>query len=116
MMMSDAAREAYMSTGGDMDAAMDASVQAHADGIAAWGSESEYAIAHAEFGTELSQIGARSMISFTEDVKIAQQFANGGKIFQATISRAAAIFQPLETSTEAEVLIRHMVEVTEWLG
>src|SRR5205823_1168352 len=115
--MSDAAKVAYVESGGSVDAAMAASQEAHAAGIAEWGSEGLYAQAHAEFGTELSQIGPRSMVSFTTDPAVAKFFAGpNGTVFQATVRTGEGIMQTLPGATESEVLIRHMIEVVPWGG
>ena len=63
LLMSDAARVGYVESGGSIAAARAASEAAHAAGIEAWGSEATYAQAHSAFGTEISQVGPRSMIS-----------------------------------------------------
>jgi RHS repeat-associated protein len=117
MAMSDAARTTFMESGGSMRAALEASETAHANGIAAWGSEEAYAQAHAAFGTEISEIGPRSMISFTTDINVAKRFAGpNGTIYSATIKRSEGIWQTLPGAGESEVLIRHMIRVTPWGG
>jgi RHS repeat-associated protein len=115
--MSDAAKAAYVESGGSVDAAMAASREAHAAGVAGWGSEGLYAQAHAAFGQELSQIGPRSMISFTTDTARAKHFAGpNGTVYKATVQAGEGIWQTLPGATESEVLIRHMIEVVPWGG
>jgi hypothetical protein len=113
--MSDTAQRVFIESGGSLDDAMRASRDAHEAGIRAWGSENVYVQAHGAFGTELAEIGERSMISFTTDPAIAKQFAGpGGQVYQAIISRADVIFQSLPSVGEAEVLVRNMITVSPW--
>lgn len=108
-LMSDAARTAYMESGGSVDAAWTASEAAHAAGIEAWGSETDYAMAHGAFGQEISEIGPRSMISVTTDPAIAKLFAGpAGRVFSAVVDPSMLIPQTLEGAGESEFLIRHM--------
>ncbi|MFC5663113.1 RHS repeat-associated core domain-containing protein [Kitasatospora misakiensis] len=107
-LMSDAARSTYAGTG-SMEAAMKASEHAHSNALSAWGSADTYAQAHGAFGTEISQIGPRSMMSFTTDIKVARSF--GGTVYSATVPRSQVIMQTLPGAGEAEVLIAHMVAV-----
>ncbi|MCX5125514.1 polymorphic toxin-type HINT domain-containing protein [Streptomyces sp. NBC_00347] len=108
-LMSDAARSTYAGTG-SMDEAMRASQQAHGDALAAWGSLDDYVQAHGSFGTEMAQIGPRSMMSFTTDINVARGF--GGTIYAARIPRSQMILQTLPGAGEAEVLVPHMIAVT----
>jgi hypothetical protein len=85
-LMSDAARVGYVESGGSVEAAQAASEAAHASGIQAWGSEGAYAEAHSAFGTELSQIGPRSMISVKTDPAVTKYFA--GEAWLAAVSKA----------------------------
>jgi RHS repeat-associated protein len=108
-LMSDAARAGYMESGGSVAAARTASEAAHAAGIETWGSEAFYAGAHGAFGTELSQIGPRSMISVTTDPAIAKIFAGpGGRVFSAVVDPSILIPQTLEGAGESEFFIPHM--------
>ena len=90
-------------------AARAASETAHAAGIEVWGSEATYAQAHGEFGTELSQVGPRSMISVTTDPAIAKMFAGpGGRAFSAVVHPATLIPQTLPGAGGSEYVIAHM--------
>ncbi|WP_261561898.1 DUF6531 domain-containing protein [Frankia tisae] len=111
MVMSDAARHAYASTG-DIGAAMAASERAHQAGVATWGSEEAYAEAHVVFGTDIQDLGEKSMISFTADPNVAKRFADGGAIYTTTIDPGDAIIMP--DSPDSEILIRHMIGVERW--
>ena len=112
LIMSDAARETYQQTG-DVTATLSRSRDAHTAGIEAWGGEGYYAQAHGAFGTEMSQVGDRSMISFTTDPDRARYFAGeSGTVFTAQVPRSQVIPQTLEGAGESEVLIRHMVQAT----
>ncbi|KUL25127.1 RHS repeat-associated core domain-containing protein [Actinoplanes awajinensis] len=116
MVMSDAARRAYAETG-SLDEAMAASQRAHDRGVAEWGSEDYYAQAHGAFGTEIEQVsGQRSLISFTTDPKVAEDFAKGGTVWTTNVSPDQVIPQTLPGAGESEVLIRHMIEVERWTG
>ena len=72
-LLSDAARQSYAESrlaggdvGGALQAAKTASEAAHGAALDIWGTESEYAQAHAAFGTEYTAaFGARSLLSFT---------------------------------------------------
>jgi RHS repeat-associated protein len=109
LLMSDAARIGYVESGGSIAAARAASEAAHAAGIEAWGSEAAYAQAHSAFGTEISQVGRRSMISVTTDPAVAKMFAGpGGSVFSATVHPATLIPQTLPGAGESEYLIAHM--------
>jgi RHS repeat-associated protein len=108
-LMSDAARVGYEESGGSVQAARAASETAHAAGIETWGSEAAYAQAHGEFSSELSQIGARSMLSVTTDPAVAKFFAgSGGQVFSAVVDPALLIPQTMKTANESEFLITHM--------
>ncbi|MEU8185564.1 DUF6531 domain-containing protein, partial [Micromonospora sp. NPDC049047] len=114
-LMSDAAQRAFMESGGVVDDAARASQDAHQAGVRAWGSEQNYAQAHAEFGTEMAEIGERSMISFTSDVNTAKTFAGpNGQIYQATVNPSEVIFQSLPGAGESEILVRNMIDVLPW--
>lgn len=109
LLMSDAARTAYFESGGSLAAARAASESAHAAGIESWGSLDNYVKAHGEFGTELSEIGPRSMISVTTDPAVAKYFAGpGGRVFSAVVDPSILIPQTIEGATESEFLIPHM--------
>jgi hypothetical protein len=69
-----------------------------------------YVQAHRAFGTELNQIGPRSLISWTSDPNVAANFADGGPIFQTTVPSSIAIPQTWEGAGESEYLIEHMVD------
>lgn len=119
MVMSDAARIAYLEAtgaGASMDdalaAARAASESAHARQLATWwNSLDDYAQAHGAFGQEIAVFGPRSMISFTTDVSVTARFVNGGRVISTTVPRSSVLFQTLEGSTEAEVFIIHMLPV-----
>jgi hypothetical protein len=114
MVMSDTARRVYAETG-SIDEALAASRRSHAAGIEAWGSEGLYAQAHGEFGTELSEIGERSMISFTTDPNVAKRFAGpNGTVWTTQVSPDDVIVQTLPGAGESEVLVRHMIGVEPW--
>jgi hypothetical protein len=117
MSMSDAAKRGYVESGGSLDAARAASEQAHAKGIRDWGSEGEYAHAHSEFGQHLTEVGPRSMLSFTTDPDVARGMAGEhGAVYKADLRPGEGIPQPNPNSTESEILVRHMTEVTKWEG
>jgi hypothetical protein len=82
-----------------MEDAMKASRQAHADALGAWGSLDNYVQAHRSFGTEMAQIGPRSMISFTTDINVARSF--GSTVYVARIPRSQMITQTLPGAGEA---------------
>jgi hypothetical protein len=109
-LMSDAARVGYVESGGSTAAARAASETAHSAGVQAWGSESAYVEAHGAFGTELSQVGSRSMFSVTTDPTVAKYFAGpGGRVFSAVVPRSVLLPQTLDGAGESEFLIRHML-------
>ena len=111
MLMSDAARNAYQESG-SISQALRRSDSAHSAGVTAWGSEDLYVQAHGAFGTEINEIGERSMMSFTTDPKVARYFAGeSGTVFTAQVPRSHMLQQTLEGAGESEVLIRHMVRV-----
>jgi RHS repeat-associated protein len=108
-LMSDAARTGFFESGGSLEAAKAASESAHEAGIDAWGSLDNYVQAHGEFGTELSEVGPRSMISVTTDPAVAKYFAGpGGRVFSAVVDPSILIPQTIEGATESEFLIPHM--------
>jgi hypothetical protein len=73
LVMSEAAQRGYVESGGSVDAALQASEQAHAAALGEWGSEDDLAQAHGEFGTEMQQAyGPRSTISLTTDPSVAK--------------------------------------------
>jgi hypothetical protein len=110
MVMSDAATQGFVE-GGSIATANEASAAAHASGIQAWGSEAAYAEAHAAFGSELRQVGQRSMMSWTTDLETAKYFAGeGGTVYSTMIARGEGVWQTLEGAGESEVLIRHMIQ------
>ena len=93
-MMSDAARNGYMSSGGDVDAALAHSQSAHDNAVNAWGSERDYVEAHGAFGrrhqSEVS--GERSMVSVTTDRDIAEHFAGkDGVVMRADVPRDSLV-------------------------
>jgi hypothetical protein len=107
--MSDAARVGYEESAGSISAAQASSEAAHAAGIESWGSEDAYAQAHAAFGTDLSQVGSRSMISVTTDIEQAKIFAGpSGQIFSTFVIPSILILPTLEGASESEYLIPHM--------
>lgn len=108
LLMSDAARTGYFESG-SIAAARAASESAHAAGIEEWGSLDNNVQAHGEFGTQLSEIGPRSMISVRTDLARAKFFAGpGGKVFSAVVAPSILIPQTIEGATESEFLIPHM--------
>jgi large repetitive protein len=115
MIMSEAAQQGYMESGGSVDAAREASEDAHAAALSEWGSEDDLAQAHGLFGTELQQeYGPRSTISFTTNPDVAKIF--GSQLYSATISPSEGIWQSLPGAGESEVLIPNMIEVEPWAG
>jgi hypothetical protein len=73
------------------------------------GSLDQYVQAHGEFGTELSEIGPRSMVSVTTDPARAKFFAGpSGRVFSAVADPPVLIPQTIEGATESEFLIPHM--------
>ncbi|MGC5290456.1 DUF6531 domain-containing protein [Micromonospora sp. DT231] len=113
--MSDAAQRAFMESGGVVDDAARASQDAHQAGVRAWGNEQNYAHAHAEFGTEMAEVGERSMISFTGDIDTAKNFAGpNGQIHQAMVDPSQVIVQSLPGAGESEILVRNMIDVLPW--
>jgi len=72
----------------------------------------EYVQAHGAFGTELSRIGARSMISWTTNPARAAYFAGpSGTVLSATVPRSLLLPQTLEGATEAEQLVVNMLRI-----
>ncbi|HEX6100516.1 MAG TPA: SpvB/TcaC N-terminal domain-containing protein [Thermoanaerobaculia bacterium] len=114
---SDAARGAYLQAAGEGQATSRAlwegrvaSEAAHQQQLRAWGSLEDYVRAHGEFGTELREIGQRSLISFTESEAVARStFAQGGAVIETNVLKAVAVPQLIEGATEAEFLIPHMI-------
>ena len=112
IVLSDAGRKAYMeaiyegeSIPNALQAAKRASETAHSHQIKEWGSLEQYIQAHGEFGTELTEIGQRSLISFTTD---ANKIGDWGKyIIELKVKKADIHPQTLPTSNEAEVLLKH---------
>jgi hypothetical protein len=117
--MSDAARMAYMesryagaSVNEALGSARAASEAAHGGQLKTWGSLNDYVQAHGAFGTEISQFGPRSMISWTTDPAVAARFAGShGTVLSATVPRSMLIPQTLAGSTESEYLIVHMLKL-----
>jgi hypothetical protein len=111
LILSDAARRAYVGTGGDLDVAHAYSASAHENAVRVWGSENDYVQAHGEFGTEITSVsGDRSMVSVTTDPDVAARF--GGKhavTFRAEVPRDSLIPQTLPTSNESELLAPHSI-------
>jgi RHS repeat-associated protein len=114
MMMSEAAQLSYMEEGASVSQARAASEVAHAEAVASWGDENTYAEAHGEFGTEMSELAPRTMISFSTDPDVAKNFARGASVYSATINISDGLWQPNLESTESEVLIRNMIAVELW--
>ncbi|MGW1076205.1 putative T7SS-secreted protein [Streptomyces sp. NPDC002537] len=116
LLMSQAAQDAYMQTG-SVDAALQASREAHTGALAEWGDADTLAQAHAEFGTDMQEAyGPRSVMSFTTDPDRAKFFADGGTVYSTSIHPDDGIWQTLPTSTEQEILIPHLIKVKPWLG
>jgi hypothetical protein len=83
---------------------LQASEAAHVQQLSTWwGSLDDYAQAHGAFGTEISEFGPRSLISFSLDRGVAQNF--GDYIFEFKVPRSNIIPQTLPGANEAEVLI-----------
>ncbi len=104
--MSDAARSAYMGSGGDVDAAHSYSQSQHEHGVNTWGSQRDYVEAHGAFGHEISEVsGDRSMVSVTTDPDVASRFAGkDGVVLRAEVPRDSLLPQTLSGSTESEYL------------
>ncbi|MDT0266982.1 DUF6531 domain-containing protein [Streptomyces sp. DSM 44915] len=114
-LLSDSARTAYMENGENLTDALSTSRTQHDSAVSTWGSETDYAQAHGEWGQEITEVsGDRSMISFTTDMDKAIEFAEGGQVYTAQVSPGDVIFQSLEGAGESEVLIRNGVEATPW--
>jgi RHS repeat-associated protein len=117
--MSDAARAAYMESryaGAPLEVAtgeaMAASRRAHAAAVETWGGLDNYVQAHGAFGTELSSIGPRSLISWTTDQARATYFAGpNGTVLTASVPRSSLLPQTLPGATESEQLISHMLQL-----
>ncbi len=116
MLMSEAAQRVFME-GGTVEEALRVSEEAHTGAIADWGNEDMLAQAHSAFGTEIQQaFGPRSVMSFSTDVKVAEEFARGGPVYRALVSPQNVTWQSLEGAGESEVLVRNMIKVEKWLG
>jgi len=111
LMMSDAARNGYMSSGGDVDAAIAHSQAAHDNAVNVWGSEGDYVEAHGAFSHDITQVsGERSMVSVTTDRSVAEIFAGkDGVIMRAEVPRDSLLPQTLSTSNESEYLARNSI-------
>ena len=114
LILSDAARQAYVGTGGDLDVAHAYSASAHDHAIRVWGSQDDYVQAHSAFSTDITAVsGDRSMISVTTDPDVAARF--GGKdavTFRAEVPRDSLIPQTLPTSNESELLAPHSIPMS----
>ncbi len=114
--MSDAAKQAYleaMGAGASQEQAiadaLAASVAAHEQNIAVWGSLDNYVQAHGEWGYNIEEVGEkRSMISFSTDPAVASGF--GDPVRSAVVPTSSVIPQTLPGSTESEVLVPHMLK------
>jgi hypothetical protein len=117
--MSDAARTAYLEARGAgapiddaLNAARAASEAAHAKQLQTWGSLNDYIQAHGAFGTEISQFGQRSLISWTTDPSRAAYFAGpDSQVWTMTVPRADLIPQTLQEAGESEFFTVHMTLV-----
>jgi len=107
-LLSDAGQQSYMQTG-SLDSAYAASDATHQDWIDMWGSEDQYAQAHAEFGAELSPAFGmdKTFISVTTDPAQADYFSNGGTIYSGYVPRSSLVQQTLSGSGESEFLLRN---------
>jgi hypothetical protein len=114
--MSDAAQRGYYESGGSVDEAAKAGKEAHAKDLAEWDGENDLAQAHSEFGTDMREFGPKSTMSWTTDPEVAKSFANGGRIYRATIDPSEGIWQSLPTSTESEVLVPNMIGAEIWVA
>ena len=119
--MSDAALQAYGESrfaGVTVEAAtqeaLATSQAVHNQAVVIWGSEEAYVEAHGLYGSGLRSLsGPRTMISFTTDLQVAEDFAGeGGTVFAATVPRSSLLPQTLPGANESEVLLRHMVPVS----
>ncbi|WP_412740111.1 RHS repeat-associated core domain-containing protein [Krasilnikovia sp. MM14-A1259] len=109
LIMSDAAAEKYGETGSVAEA-LAASREAHNAGIESWGSEDNYVQAHGAFGTEMDEIGPKSMISFTTDPAVAKIFAGpDGTIYVARLAPGQGIVQTMPGAGESEILVPNMI-------
>jgi hypothetical protein len=116
-LMSDVARTAYVESGGSIEAARLASQEAHAAAVEAWGSEADYAQAHGEWGGgDLSDVGPRTMISFTTDPDTARGFAGpDGVVWSTVLEPGQGIWQSLPGAGESEVLVPNMIEAVPFV-
>jgi RHS repeat-associated protein len=114
--MSEAAKQAYgdaMRAGASQEEAiaeaLAASVAAHEQNIAVWGSLDNYVQAHGQWGYNIEAVGEkRSMISFSTDPAVANGF--GDPVRSAVVPTSSVIPQTLPGSTESEVLVPHMLK------
>lgn len=116
MMMSDAARDAYMGTGGDVDIAHSYSMSAHQRAVDIWGSEGDYVEAHSAFErSELESVsGSRTMVSVSTDPDQARIFAGkDGIVYRAEVPADSLIRQTLDGAGESEYLAPHSIRMDQ---
>ena len=106
-LLSDAAQITYQETG-SLKEAYSVADATHQQWIDIWGSEEQYAQAHAEFGTLLKpEFGLdRTFVSVTTDKAIAARYAGSGRIYSGYVPKSLLVPQTLPGATESELLLR----------
>jgi filamentous hemagglutinin len=86
-----------------------ASNATHQQWINIWGSEEQFAQAHAALGTELKPAFGldKTFISVTTDPAQAAYFANGGTVYSGHVPRSLLIEKTLPGAGESELLLRN---------
>ena len=112
VILSDSGRRAFSSSHRSgksieecLQAAREASENAHTIQMNFWDSLDEYGQAHRLFGQEILEVGQRSLVSFTTDPKVLKKF--GSTVFEAKVPRKMLIEQTLEGAGESEVFLIH---------
>lgn len=110
--MSDVEQEAYRNTGSTRKSRA-VTEAAHKRNVAHFGSEDGYVQAHSrnEEGDEAP--AGRTIISWTEDERVARGiFANGGEMYRIKVRRGDVLKQTLPGAGESEFLVRTRVRAT----
>jgi len=106
--LSDAAIEAYVESGGDLSWAYEVGWRTHAEWVEDFGNELDYAWAHSLWGTELESEyhRKRTLISVTKFRYRAERFAGpAGRVYKAAVE-PAELLPGYPFGTEGEFLLR----------
>ena len=112
LMMSDAARNGYMSSGGDVDAAIAHSQAAHDNAVNTWGSEGDYVEAHSAFGRRDLRGQRRAVDGVGHDrsgMSPRSSPARMASCMRAEVPRDSLLPQTLSRSNESEYLARNSI-------